>query len=98
MNVSQIVISKLKAESERELFFEITKRMVIWLSNKPGFKSYQLYENGLHMSDVIVYDSIEAANVINAEFHKTRIYEEFMTLVEPTYTGFIGVAVNLASK
>jgi len=93
--VTQIVISKLKRIENRNDFINVTLRMRQWLNMQIGFVGYSLYEDGINMSDRLEYDSIDSARSINDKFKSTEMYIEFMSLVEPTFAGFIGKAVNL---
>ncbi len=95
MNTTQIVISKLTLIENRDRFIELTREMVAWLKRQPGFLEYTLYENGVNMSDSLVYESEEAANKINEDFRNTDICKSFLTLVDPDYRGFFGKKVSL---
>jgi len=49
----QIVKFKLKPDSSRESFLELTEQMVAWLKIQDGFIAYELYEGSEFWSDRI---------------------------------------------
>lgn len=93
--VVQIVLSKLKPAASLERFIELTKEMKRWLLGQEGFVAYEIYENERNLADKIVYENSNAAGRINHLFLKTKIAKEMLELVDPGYSGFMGVKVDI---
>ena len=94
-NIVQIVVSKLKPNTSREHFVELTTEMKKWLLNQDGFISYEVYENNGHWADKIVYKNKESLEHINLLFLNTEIAKEMLNYIEPDYTTFIGKSVDV---
>jgi quinol monooxygenase YgiN len=71
--VIQIVVSRLRTDADRETFLALTRRMVVWLSDQPGFVSYELYESKEGWADRIEWASATAAKQGNRAFATTEI-------------------------
>ena len=95
MPTTQIVITRLKDIGSRDHFLDLTRDMLAWLEQQPGFLDYALYENGIDFSDTLVYRSDADASRINEDFGKTETYRAMIQLVEPGYRGFFGRQVIL---
>jgi len=97
MATTQIVISKLKRIDDKDLFMDLTKRMVNWLNRQPGFISYSIYQNGRNLSDTLEFESDLDAKRINEAFTETEIFLKMHDLIEPDYHGFFGEKVSLSA-
>lgn len=92
----QIVKFKLKPDTTRELFLDLTDQLVAWLKSKDGFIAYELYEGSELWSDRISWhDQSFAQNSLN-EFLKTSISKDLLQLVEDGSTSFFGQVVTFA--
>lgn len=92
----QIVKFKLKPDTSRELFLDLTEQMVEWLKNKDGFIAYELYEGSEFWSDRIAWKEQSSAQEGLKEFLNTTIANELVHFVEDGYSSFFGQAVMSA--
>lgn len=92
----QIVKFKLKPDSARDEFLELTEQMIAWLKEKDGFVAYELYEGTEYWSDRIAWESEKHARAGMDDFLNTKIAEQIIPLVESDYSSFIGEAVASA--
>lgn len=92
---TQIVIAKLKSSNHKDEFIALTRTMVNWLEKQPGFISYALYEDGLHISDILTYESEEAAERIIQDFRNTKTYSKLIPLIDSEYSSFLGKPVPI---
>ena len=97
MATSQIVISKLKRIEDKELFMDLTEKMISWLNRQPGFISYSIYQNGRNLSDILEFESDLDAKRINEAFTETEVCLKMHDLVESDYYGFFGEKVSLSA-
>ena len=93
---AQIVKFKLKPDSSRELFLNLTEQMINWLKNKSGFVAYELYEGPEYWSDRIVWKNQEFAQESLKDFLATNIAEQIIQLVDNGYSSFFGHEVASA--
>ena len=94
----QIVKFKLKPDTSRESFLELTEQMVAWLKNKDGFIAYELYEGSEFWSDRIAWNDQSFAQDGLKDFLSTAIAEKLVHLVEDSYSSFFGQVVTLAQS
>ena len=92
----QIVKFKLKPDTSRELFLDLTAQMVTWLKNKDGFIAYELYEGSEFWSDRIVWNDQCFAQEGLKDFLNTGIAKKLVHLVEDGYSIFFGQLVTSA--
>lgn len=92
----QIVKFKLKSDSSRELFINLTEQMIKWLKNRSGFVAYELYEGSEFWSDRIAWENQEFAQENLKEFLATTIAEKIIHLVDTDYSSFFGHEVASA--
>ena len=89
----QIVKFKLKPDSSRDSFLELTKKMVAWLKNKDGFIAYELYEGSEYWSDRIAWNDQNFAQDGLKDFLSTAIAKKMVHLVEEGHSSFFGQSV-----
>ena len=94
----QIVKFKLKPDTSRELFLDLTEQMVAWLKSKDGFIAYELYEGSELWSDRISWDDQSSAQNGLKEFLKTAIAKDLVHLVEDGSSSFFGQVVTFAHR
>lgn len=92
----QIVTFKLKPDTSRELFLELTGQMIAWLKDKDGFLAYELYEGAEYWSDRIAWASERHAQEGLDAFLTSTIAQRMIPLVENGYSSFFGEAVASA--
>ncbi len=92
----QIVKFKLKPDSSREIFLELTEQMIKWLKERRGFISYELYDGGDCWSDRITWENAQAARDALKAFLTTSVAGQLISLVESNYSSFFGEAVATA--
>ena len=92
----QIVKFKLKLDTSREKFLELTVQMIAWFKEMEGFVAYELYEGSECWSDRVAWESEKhAQDGLNA-FLSTAIAKQMIPLVESGYSSFFGEAVASA--
>jgi quinol monooxygenase YgiN len=89
----QIVKFKLRPDTSREVFLDLTEQMIDWLTNKIGFIAYELYEGSEFWSDRISWENQESAQNGLNDFLTTAIAQKMIHLVEDSYSSFFGQAV-----
>ena len=89
----QIVKFKLKPDTSRESFLDLTEQMVAWLKNKDGFIAYELYEGSEYWSDRIAWNDQSFAQDGLKDFLSTAIAKNLVHLVEDGYSNFFGQSV-----
>ena len=94
----QIVKFKLKPDTSRESFLELTEQMVAWLKNKDGFIAYELYEGSEFWSDRIVWNAQCFAQEGLKDFLSSAIAKKLVHLVEDGYNSFSGQVVTSAQS
>jgi quinol monooxygenase YgiN len=92
----QIVKLKLKPDSSRELFIQLTEQMVAYLKSRDGFVAYELYEGVECWSDRIVWLEKSYAEKGLKEFSTTELARQVMSFVEEDFISFFGRAVVTA--
>jgi quinol monooxygenase YgiN len=92
----QIVKFKLKQDTSRESFLDLTEQMIDWLKNKTGFIAYELYEGTEFWSDRIAWENEEFAQDGLKNFLDTAIAKKMIHLVEDGHSSFFGQAVASA--
>ena len=92
----QIVNFKLKADTSREAFLELTAQMIAWLKNREGFIAYELYEGSEYWSDRIAWECEKHAKEGLNHFLTTATAMRMVPLVEIGYTTFFGELVASA--
>lgn len=91
--VVQIVKFKLKPDTSREAFLDLTGQMLTWLKGEDGFVAYELYEGAEYWSDRIAWESEKQAQKGQADFLETPIAKQLIPLVEDNYSSFFGEVV-----
>lgn len=89
----QIVKFKLKPDSSRESFLELTEQMVAWLKIQDGFIAYELYEGSEFWSDRIAWNDQSFAQEGLKEFLSTAIAKNLVHLVKDGHSSFFGQSV-----
>lgn len=92
----QIVKFKLKPDSSREAFLELTEQMIAWLKSREGFIAYELYEGSEFWSDRIAWENEKFAQDGLSEFLTTPFAKQIISLVENDYISFFGDAIASA--
>ncbi len=89
----QIVRFKLKPDTPREEFLDLTSEMAILLKKMEGFVAYELYEGSESWSDRIMWESEKHAQEGQRTFLSTAIAKQIIALVENDYSSFFGKVV-----
>lgn len=92
----QIVTFKLKPDTSRELFLELTEQMIAWLRDREGFLAYELYEGAEYWSDRIAWASERHAKAGLEAFVTSTTARQMIALVESGYSSFFGEAIASA--
>ncbi len=92
---TQIVIAKLASIDSTDEFISLTQSMLAWLKKQPGFIDYQLFIDGNNISDIVTYESKEAATEIVNHFRETDIYSNIISLLDSDYSNFFGENIHL---
>ena len=92
----QIVKFKLRPDTSRESFLELTEQMIAWLKNRAGFIAYELYEGSEFWSDRIAWENQKYAQDGLNDFLTTATAKKMIPLVENGYSSFFGQAVASA--
>ena len=92
----QIVKFKLKPDTSRETFIELTEQMLAWLNSADGFVTYELYEGSEYWCDRIAWKSDKHAQEGLKAFRRTATAKQMIPLVESDYSSFFGEAVVCA--
>ena len=89
----QIVQFKLKPDTSRDVFLDLTQQMIALLKGRTGFIAYELYESSDGWSDRIVWENQQSAQDGLKDFLTTAIAQELISLVEDDYNSFFGQAI-----
>ena len=90
-----LIVSRLVDASMRPRFLELSARFERWLTEQPGFLSYEVVDGGRTMADRIEWSSIADAERGNVAFAITDISAAFAEIVAD-YRATLGhVVVNL---
>lgn len=92
----QIVKFKLKPDTSREVFLELTEQMIAWLKSRTGFVAYELYEGAEFWSDRIAWEHQKFAQDGLKDFLNTAIAQKMIHLVEDGYSSFFGQVIASA--
>jgi quinol monooxygenase YgiN len=92
----QIVHFKLKTDSSREEFLELTEQLIVWLKSKTGFVAYELYEGIEFWSDRIAWKEENLAQNGMKDFMTTDLAKKLIHLVQDGYSSFWGKSVTTA--
>ena len=89
----QIVKFKLKPDTSRDVFLDLTQQMIAWLKGRTGFIAYELYESSDGWFDRIVWEDQQSAQDGLKDFLTAAIAQELICLVENDYNSFFGQAI-----
>lgn len=89
----QLVTFRLKPDTSRETFLELTSHMLDWLRQQPGFVAYELYEGADGWCDRISWNCEKDAREALNTFISTPLACQMIPLVQDGYTSFFGEAV-----
>lgn len=92
----QIVHFKLKADTSREEFLELTEQLIVWLKSKTGFVAYELYEGTEFWSDRIAWKDEALAQDGMKDFMTTDLAKILIHSVQDGYSSFWGESVTSA--
>ena len=93
---AQIVKFKLKPDTPRDKFLQLTTQMIAWLKEREGFVAYELYEGSECWSDRIAWENKQHAQEGLNAFLSTAIAKQMIPLVESDYSSFFGEEVASA--
>jgi quinol monooxygenase YgiN len=86
----QIVKFRLKSDTSRETFMQLTEKMVAWLKQRNGFVAYELYEGTEYWSDRIVWLDKEHAETGLKDLLNTDLISQIMLHVQDDFDSFMG--------
>lgn len=76
----QIVQFKLKTNTSRDEFLELTEQLIIWLRGKTGFVAYELYEGSENWMDRIAWENESLAHDAMKDFKTTSLAKRLTPL------------------
>lgn len=89
------VASRLRDQSDRARFLELSRRTEDWLKARPGFLRYELYELPEGWMDMMLWENAAQADAAGRDFRNTDIAKGFFEIINPDYSSYRGVRTPL---
>ena len=94
----QFVMMRPQSSVPREVYWDLARRMVLWLKLQPGFVAYELYERPNGWFDRIAWGDEACAKAGVGAFSESPLAKHVLPLIEEGYQSIFGQAVISESR